>query len=92
MCYNDVVALGVMSGLRRAGIEPGSEIAVSGYDNIEAAEFVSPSLTSVDVDPHEIGARAAQLLQAQIAGEEVAVEAVRVAPQLRIRESTQPHE
>ncbi len=88
MCFNDLVALGVMSALRRHGVEPGRDIAISGYDNIDGSDFTLPALTTVDNNPEEIGRRAAQILQAQMAGETVPADNIRVVPHLMRRDST----
>lgn len=90
VCFNDLVAIGVMSGLRSMGIEPGQDIAVTGYDDISEAEIAAPALTTVWNGQQEVGRRAAQAMVAIISGEETPREKVLVAPQLRIRESSCP--
>ncbi|WP_211275468.1 LacI family DNA-binding transcriptional regulator [Actinoplanes rectilineatus] len=55
---NDVMAIGVMTGLRESGLLPGRDLAVAGFDDINAAVDVSPALTSVRVPLHELGRRA----------------------------------
>ncbi|RSM59847.1 LacI family transcriptional regulator [Actinoplanes sp. ATCC 53533] len=55
---NDVMAIGVMTGLRDAGLTPGRDLAVAGFDDIGAAVDVTPPLTSVAVPLHELGRRA----------------------------------
>ncbi|MFI5916713.1 LacI family DNA-binding transcriptional regulator [Dactylosporangium sp. NPDC051541] len=55
---NDVMAIGAMTGLRAAGVEPGAELAVAGFDDIDAAAHVHPALTSVRVPLRAIGRRA----------------------------------
>ncbi len=86
-CCSDTVALGVMHGLRAKGIEPGKDIAVTGYDDIEEASISSPSLTTVDDGHDEIGRLAARTLFQKIKGEAPNTEPVLIAPNLRIRES-----
>lgn len=89
--FNDLVALGLMSALRRHGIEPGRDIAVAGYDNTDGAAWTTPALTSVDNVPGPIGATAAALLRDQIAGLPVRTERILIAPELIVRESTRPN-
>jgi LacI family transcriptional regulator len=48
----------VMSGLRDAGLIPGRDLAVAGFDDIAAAVDVVPALTSVTVALHDLGRRA----------------------------------
>ena len=37
VCWNDLVAIGLMNGIRRAGLVPGIDISVTGYDDLEEA-------------------------------------------------------
>lgn len=88
--FNDQVAFGLIAALRRAGITPGTEIAVSGYDDTDGAAWSMPALTSVFNAPDRIGALAAKLLRGQIDGDGVLPERILIEPELRIRESTHP--
>lgn len=58
---NDYMAIGAMSALRDAGIEVPQQLAVTGFDDIPISEYLSPPLTTVRVDAHELGARAVEL-------------------------------
>ncbi|MGI9355396.1 MAG: substrate-binding domain-containing protein, partial [Rhizobiaceae bacterium] len=86
-CCSDTVALGVMHGLRQRGLEPGKDIAVTGYDDIEEAAFSSPALTTVADGHAEIGRLAARALFAKIKGEETPTDAVFIEPELKVRGS-----
>jgi len=55
---NDAMAIGALSALRDAGIQVPGEIALAGFDDVPIAPFLSPSLTSVTVDIHNLGVRA----------------------------------
>lgn len=86
-CCSDTVALGVMHGLRKRGLEPGRDIAVTGYDDIEEAAFSEPPLTTVADGHGEIGRLAARALFAKIKGETPSTEPVMIEPELKIRGS-----
>ena len=86
-CCSDTVALGVMHGLRQRGLEPGKDIAVTGYDDIEEAAFSAPALTTVADGHAEIGRLAARALFAKIKGEETSTDAVLIEPELKVRKS-----
>jgi LacI family transcriptional regulator len=58
---NDCMAVGVLSALREAGIEVPDEMAVTGFDDIAVARYLSPPLTTVRVDAYELGQRAIEL-------------------------------
>ena len=66
LCYNDVVAFGVMLGLQSRGLTPGQDFAIVGFDDIEDAALVRPALTTVAIKPREIGNMAISLLLERI--------------------------
>lgn len=57
---NDYMAIGLMSALREAGLRMPEEMAVTGFDDIEIAQYLNPPLTTVRVDTYELGERAFQ--------------------------------
>lgn len=57
----DVMAIGAMHALRDAGLVPGRDVGVAGFDDIGAAVDVDPSLTTVRVPLREMGRRAMDL-------------------------------
>jgi LacI family transcriptional regulator len=89
VCYNDVVAFGVMLGLQARGRTPGDDVAVVGFDDIEEAVLWQPALTTVAVGPRRIGEAAARLLLSGIEDPERPVEQVIVPPRLVVRESSE---
>jgi LacI family transcriptional regulator len=58
---NDVMAIGAMTAFRDAGVIPGEDIAVAGFDDIASAVDLVPTLTSVSVPLQEVGLRAMRL-------------------------------
>jgi LacI family transcriptional regulator len=66
VCFNDVTAFGMMAGLRRLGLVPGRDFAITGFDNVEEAEDRIPALTTVDSHAFEMGRRAAHMLLARM--------------------------
>jgi len=60
--FNDVMAIGVLKYLNDYGYKVPEDIAVVGYDNIESCEFVSPSLTTVDLLGYTQGSEGMKLL------------------------------
>ncbi|MBO6508356.1 MAG: LacI family DNA-binding transcriptional regulator [Roseibium sp.] len=88
--FNDLVAFGLMTTLRRAGIEPGPDMAITGYDDIDGADARTPALTSVSNQPDKIGRLAALTLLRQIAGDRVPNKPIVIEPELVVRESSPP--
>ena len=87
VCYNDVVAFGVMLGLQAAGKTPGEDFSVVGFDDIEEAALWRPALTTVSVPPRQIGMEATRLLLERIAEPDGAPRQIILPPALVVRES-----
>ncbi|MEO1199137.1 MAG: LacI family DNA-binding transcriptional regulator [Pseudomonadota bacterium] len=87
VCYNDVVAFGVIAGLRENGIEPGKDFAVTGFDNVEEAAESWPPLTTVATHAREIGDAAGQLLLRRINEPDASREQIIVPTRLIVRQS-----
>lgn len=62
VCFNDMMAIGVLNGLQLAGIRVPEECSVTGFDNIVFSAFTNPPLTTFDQPKHFIGAEAARLV------------------------------
>lgn len=88
VCWNDLVAIGLMNGLARAGLTPGEEISVTGYDDLAEAEIAMPSLTTVWNGQSVVGERAAKVLVSRIRGTEPMKPFEMIRPILRTRDST----
>jgi LacI family transcriptional regulator len=67
LCFNDMVAFGVLDSLAERGLTPGRDFAVVGFDDVKAAGLASTPLTTVRVDSHGLGEKAAQLLLQKVA-------------------------
>ncbi len=59
---NDETAVGAISALRAAGIQPGKEFPVVGFDDVVLARLVTPGLTTIRQPMQMLGVEAAQLL------------------------------
>jgi LacI family transcriptional regulator len=87
LCYNDIVAFGVMLGLQATGRRPGRDFDVVGFDDIEEAALWQPALTTVAIDPQRIGIEAARLLLERIENPDAPPQRVILPPRLIVRES-----
>lgn len=88
VCWNDLVAIGLMNGIARAGLTPGIDISVTGYDDLEEAAIATPALTTVWNGQREVGRRAARALLDRLNGVEVHGGQELTRPELHIRQST----
>lgn len=88
VCATDLIAIGAMQSLRRAGVDIPNDVAVLGWDGTAEGEFANPSLTSIGVDISRVAQEAVQMMIRRIEdpGAEPAV--VEVPQELIIREST----
>ncbi|MFQ3621178.1 MAG: LacI family DNA-binding transcriptional regulator [Spirochaetales bacterium] len=88
VCYNDVVAFGVILGLWAAQLVPGKEFAVVGFDNIADAALWSPPLTTIATPPVEVGKVGITLLLDRISSPTNPPREVILEPSLLVRESS----
>jgi LacI family transcriptional regulator len=86
--YNDTVVRGIFGELRRTGIEPGTDVAVVGFDNSPEAAHMHPELTSVDTFMARVGRTAGQQVLERVAELDKAITTVLVQPELQVRAST----
>ena len=84
---NDLVAAGVVRGARERGWDVPGDLSVTGWDNAGVGQFMTPSLTTVDVELEQLGSTAMAKL---IAGLRNSAPEAKDEPLLRIiwREST----
>jgi len=88
VCYNDIAAIGTIRALREHRLRVPEDISVVGFDDIQAAAFQNPSLTTIRQPLRNMGATAARILLQRIRGQKGDPETVPVLPELVIREST----
>ncbi|WP_111646670.1 LacI family DNA-binding transcriptional regulator [Paranoxybacillus vitaminiphilus] len=89
--YNDIVAFGVMLGLKEAGMIPGRDFAVVGFDNIQESSMFNPPLTTVSAFPQLIGTYAADILHQRMNGDAGEAKRLILQPELVVRESSLLH-
>ncbi|WP_396134701.1 substrate-binding domain-containing protein [Cellulomonas sp. ATA003] len=68
VAYNDLVAIGLMQAFAGAGVRVPQDVSVIGFDNIMAAELVSPGLTTVASPGRTMGTTAVKNVLAMIRG------------------------
>jgi LacI family transcriptional regulator len=88
VAYSDNVALGVMTSLRAAGVEPGRDVSLAGFDDIPEAALQHPALTSVATYPERVGREASRMLLERIELPDLAPRTVMLEPRLSVRAST----
>jgi LacI family transcriptional regulator len=88
VCANDLMALGAMSAVQERGFIVGKEIAVTGFDDLPAAEYAHPSITTVRQPIYEIGRRLVNMLIRIITGDTPEETHVLMPTTLVVRDST----
>lgn len=84
---NDLIALGVIQAIRELGFHCPEDVSVMGFDDLDFAELISPSLCSVSQSGYQLGATAARILVDRIAGDDSPTKHLVLDTQLKIRES-----
>jgi LacI family transcriptional regulator len=87
-CANDLLALGALDRLAQLEIAVPADVSVAGFDDVQTAAIVAPSLTTVRLPLHEMGARAFAFAEAVLAGERPQREVL--ATEVVMRASTAP--
>ncbi|WP_418276674.1 LacI family DNA-binding transcriptional regulator [Isoptericola jiangsuensis] len=86
---NDLLAAGVLRGAAERGWTAPGDVVVTGWDDDAVGAYLTPSLTTVDVDFTEAGRRAMQRLLAAVRGDDPPERGAAVA-RIVWRESTGP--
>jgi len=84
---NDEMALGVLEAVRVKGMTVPDDIAVVGFDDIPAASYTVPPLTTVKQPLRAMGRKAVEMLLQQIMGRGLESLEVELETELIIRES-----
>lgn len=87
VCATDLLALGCIKKLHKAGISIPDDISVIGFDNSLYGQLVTPSLSTVDNKLGKVSLNAAQLLLCAMEGREVP-HTVSLSSELIVRESS----
>ncbi|KAF1302107.1 substrate-binding domain-containing protein [Enterococcus saccharolyticus] len=71
VCENDIVAIEAMRTLKQAGYDLPKDLSIIGFDDIQAAQFIEPPLTTIAQDFKQIGELAGKTLLTWIEQQEV---------------------
>jgi LacI family transcriptional regulator len=89
--FNDISAIGAVRAFRDAGLRVPEDVSVVGFDDIQAAAYLTPRLTTVRQPLRQMGEMAAKQLLMRISnGHAKARQLISLAPELVVRESTGP--
>jgi len=84
---SDPMALGVLRALHESGINVPNDVSVVSFDDIEAAAYVNPRLSTVKIHGEEMGKIAVKILYDRLLGRNISVK-VTLPTELILRDST----
>jgi DNA-binding LacI/PurR family transcriptional regulator len=91
--FNDISAIGAIRAIQEVGLRVPEDVSVLGFDDIYAAAFHNPALTTIRQPLFEMGKLAAQTLLKRLSKKEPDEEipaTLTAEPQLIVRNSTAP--
>jgi DNA-binding LacI/PurR family transcriptional regulator len=86
MCLNDITAYNITSQLKKQNISVPQDVLVTGADNTEFSNMVSPTITTYDQMAETCGQRAIEILIDHLDNAKP-LKSAAIKPQLKIRES-----
>lgn len=90
VCNGDVVALGACHALQKLGLRPGVDVSVIGFDDILDASLATPSLSSMAVQPYQLGHLLARTILERLNQPSMPVNSTYITAKLIARETTGP--
>jgi len=87
-CINDETAFGVLHAVHELGLQIGRDLAVAGFDGVQASRYTEPPLTTLDIPVYDIARQLVTMLVTDIVGHPLPDRQVVLQPKLLIREST----
>ena len=89
LCDDDIIAAGLYLATRERGLRIPRDLSVIGFDDMDFARVLDPSLTTVALDAEQLGASGFELLERRMAGRRTRQRVVLPA-ELLVRGSTGP--
>lgn len=90
ICYNDLMAIGLMKGLAERGIKVPEDVSIIGFDNIFASSLIEPGLTTIAAPLTMLGDAAVRHIVAALGGAKADPLPMTVPVRLVLRDSTGP--
>ena len=82
-----MMAMGMINCASKKGISVPNDISVVGYDDINMAKYITPSLTTIHQPKHRLGQQAVDSLLEKIATKSDTNRVIQLEPTLMIRDS-----
>jgi DNA-binding LacI/PurR family transcriptional regulator len=90
VAINDLTAVGVIKALTEGGARVPNDISVTGFDKTRLGEYVTPTITTVDIHRDCLGRIAADALNELSSSEDAQGKEYAIPAELVVRQSTGP--
>ncbi|MFH5878614.1 LacI family DNA-binding transcriptional regulator [Arthrobacter sp. NA-172] len=90
LVFNDVAAMGLLSGLSQRGIRVPEDLSLTGFDDMPFARYTMPPLTTAAVPISDLGDLAWRRMREQIQTHDAASPTNYFPPRIELRGSTGP--
>jgi LacI family repressor for deo operon, udp, cdd, tsx, nupC, and nupG len=87
-CVSDIYAAAVIKSCARMGLNVPRDIMVTGFDNIEIASMITPTITTVNQPQYQLGFSACNLLIELLDNPNAGMRKILLGTELIVREST----
>ena len=88
VCASDTIAMGVLHALFEAGLRPGRDVAVVGFDDSIAAQVTPPGLTSVRQPLEQVAVEIVAMLGKRLSHKPIEEQGCLLTPTLTVRSTT----
>ena len=90
--FCDVMAIGVLNAALNLGIQVGTDLAITGFDDSPQMQYMVPNLTSIQQPIWEVGCKVSEMLLGILTGDPLQNQAILLEPKLIVRDSSsQPY-
>ncbi len=89
VCFNDMMAVGAIHAVSDAGLSVPYDISITGFDDVELAAYVTPTLTTFRQPRYEMGLKSAEMILQLISNQVLQTTAdIKLRGELLTRSST----
>ena len=88
-CANDPIAIDVYGVVESLGLSIPQDISILGFDNIQTAEYLYPTLTSINIPKETIGEEAVRLLMQRMKNPNLVIKKLQLATSIIERNSVE---
>jgi len=86
LCGNDVLAVGALRAAQQLGLNVPADVSITGFDDLEITQIVSPALTTVHVPHRDMGRKAAHQLVEMVEKKNLGV-SIKLSTDIKFRQS-----